>query len=301
MTVDNEQQGPTLHFGSPLVDRLLSDTPRSLEEACRRIDLLAAAVRKAESDLSTFVYKVSHDLKAPLRAIRTYAEFLIEDHADAVAGEARQWLERLQLNADMVSEQLLGLLELSRIGRWCKPWETVDLDQVARQVRDQNEARLQVRGIGCEIGGDLPVVEGERQRIVQLLDILVDNSIVYRRAGVGGRIRIEAGPAPEPGQSGTIVVRDDGIGVEPGSRDRVFWVFERLHPRDFPGIGMGLTLARRIVEYHRGRIWLDDAEGGGTAVHVSFGLGEADGADSGGGAGARESDRPRRESEADDA
>lgn len=283
MAEENGEQAAALSFGSPLVDRLTADRPQSLDEAWERIQALAAAVHKAEGDLSTFVYKVSHDLKAPLRAIRTYAEFLVEDHADAVSGEARQWLERLQVNADQVSEQLLGLLELSRIGRWCKPWESVDLGQVARQVRDQNEARLRVRGIECEIGEALPVVEGERQRLVQLLDILVDNAIVYRREGEpggGGWIRIESGPAPEPEQSRTIVVRDDGVGIEARNRDRVFWVFERLQPRDFPGIGMGLTLARRIVEYHRGRIWIDADPRGGTAVHVSFGTtGEATASD----------------------
>jgi signal transduction histidine kinase len=274
MTSESEQTGPAMTFGSPLVERLTATAPTTLEEALRRIDLLAAALRKAESDLSTFVYKVSHDLKAPLRAIRTYAEFLLEDHAEAVSGEARTWLERLQVNADSVSEQLLGLLELSRIGRWCKPWEAVDVGQVARQVREQNEARLKARGLVCEVAGDLPVVEGERQRIVQLLDILLDNAIVYRPPDRPGRIRVESGPPPDEGQTPTLVVRDDGIGIDARSRDRVFWVFERLHPRDYPGIGMGLTLARRIVEYHRGRIWLDEEPGGGTAVHVSFGKDE---------------------------
>jgi len=276
MTSDSTQTAPApaMAFGSPLVERLTAVPPATLEEAIERIELLAAALRKSESDLSTFVYKVSHDLKAPLRAIRTYAEFLLEDHSETVSGEARTWLERLQVNADSVSEQLLGLLELSRIGRWCKPWESVDLGQVARQVREQNDARLKARGIVCELAADLPVVEGERQRIVQLLDILVDNAIVYRRPDEPGRIRIESGPAPEEGQSATVVVRDDGVGIDPHSRDRVFWVFERLHPRDYPGIGMGLTLARRIVECHRGRIWIDDEPGGGTAVHVSFGTDE---------------------------
>lgn len=271
MAGDSEQTTPAMAFGSPLADRLTQTPPETLEDANRRIEVLAAALRKAESDLATFVYKVSHDLKAPLRAIRTYAEFLLEDHAEAVSGEARTWLDRLQVNADVVSEQLLGLLELSRIGRWCKPWETVDLGQVARQVREQNEARLKARDITCEVAADLPVVEGERQRIVQLLDILIDNAIVYRPPTGPGWIRVESGPPPEAGQSATVIVRDDGIGIDPRNRERVFWVFERLCPRDYPGIGMGLTLARRIVEYHRGRLWIEGEPGNGTSVHVSFG------------------------------
>lgn len=274
MTSETEQTPPVLAFGSPLVARLTATPPRTLEEACERIETLAAALRKSESDLATFVYKVSHDLKAPLRAIRTYAEFLLEDHAEAVTGEARAWLERLQVNADLVSEQLLGLLELSRIGRWCKPWESVDLGQVARQVREQHDARLRAREIACEIAGDLPVVEGERPRIVQLLDILLDNAIIHRAPDRPGWIRVESGAPPEEGQSATVIVRDDGIGIEPRNRERVFWVFERLRPRDVPGIGMGLTLARRIVEYHRGRLWIEADPGGGTAVHVSFGQDE---------------------------
>ncbi len=254
-------------FGNPAVERILAREPATLEEARAQISELAEVARRTEIDNANFIYRVSHDLKAPLRAIRTYAEFLTEDHAEALEGEARMFLTRLHVNAEQVSRQLLGLLELSRIGRWRKTWEPIDLELVARSVVDGYAERLEEGHITCQVAEGLPVIDGERQRIQQLLEYVFDNAVLYRREA-GGRVSIEREAAKDG--VAQIVVRDDGIGIEPRDHERVFSVFERLYPKEFPGIGMGLTLARRIMDYHRGEIWLDSRPGEGTAVHLRF-------------------------------
>ena len=265
------ETGARLAFGTPLVEEVLSSPPATLAEANAQIRTLAEGLRRSEEELRDFVYNVAHDMRQPLRAIRTFAQFLLEDIGDELDGEPRDYLRRLQVNADRSSEQLLGLLELSRIGRWTRPWEAVDLQQVATLVTATFAGRLEEAGVQARVAADLPVVPGERQRLVQLLEILVENALLYRR-GTGGFVSIESRPADEADEceKSEILVCDDGIGIEEQHREDVFSVFRRLHPTEFSGIGMGLTLARRIVEIHRGRIWLTSRPDGGTVVHVRF-------------------------------
>lgn len=255
-------------FGNPAVERILAREPETLDEAREQIRQLAEVARRTELDNANFIYRVSHDLKAPLRAIRTYAEFLTDDHAGELRGEAQTYLNRLHVNAEQVSQQLLGLLDLSRIGRWRKSWEPLDLDIVIRSVLDEFAERLEEKHVTCHIADGLPVIEGERQRIRQLLEFVFDNAVLYRRED-GGHIWVESTNGEEAGPR--ITIRDDGIGIEERDHERVFSVFERIWPKEFPGVGMGLTLARRIMDYHRGEIWLDSQLGEGTAVHLRFG------------------------------
>lgn len=267
---------PPLVYGNPVIEEATADEPASLEEAKERIAVLAGAARKAEEELSDFVYKVSHDLRAPLRAISAYVEFLTKDWGDELDDNASHYLSRLQLNADQLSQQVVGLLELSRIGRWCEGWEPIDLARALHRVVGRFAERLDAANVTCTMADDLsetlPVIEGERRRIVQLFEILIENAIVYREPGAGGIIRLESRPSDDPNQSPAVVVRDDGIGIAPRDHGRIFRVFGRLHPKDYPGIGLGLTLARRIVECHRGRLSLESELGAGAAFVVSFGM-----------------------------
>jgi len=229
---------------------------------------LAEIARRTELENANFIYRVSHDLKAPLRAIRTYAEFLTEDHADELQGDARTFLTRLHANAEQVSRQLLGLLDLSRIGRWRKPWEPLDLELITRSVVDGFAERLEECHVTCHIAEGLPVIDGERQRIHQMLECVLDNAVLYRRED-GGRIWVEASET-ENSEGPCVTVRDDGIGIVERDHERVFSVFERIYPKEFEGVGMGLTLAKRIMDYHRGEIWIESQPGEGTVVYIRF-------------------------------
>lgn len=266
MRPQNSQGGGIMPIRNPIVERLLASRPQTVDEAVEHIRSLAEALRAAEQELADFVYKVSHDMNAPLRAIRSYAEFLQEDYGDVLVGEGHKYVERLQVNAEAASAQLLGLLEYSRIGRWAKPWETLDLEALVPDVAQKFAERCEERGIEIRVSSGLPTIQGERQRIVQLFEILIENAVLYRNQD-GGFVAIgpDAG-APDHG----VVVHDDGIGIPTEQRERVFRVFERLCPDDFPGVGMGLALARRIVDYHKGRIWVEDGPGGGAAFRIRF-------------------------------
>ena len=279
-THDEKASRRPLRRSSSAIEAASVSPPQTLEEALEHIQQLTAAAQRAETELSDFVYKVSHDLRAPLRAIGAYVEFLAKDWGDDLDDNARHYLERLQLNAEQVSQQVVGLLELSRIGRWCEASEAIDLAQVLRRVVERFADRSRELEVTCEVAPDLtgalPIIQGERRRIIQLFEILVDNALLYRKPGAGGTIWIESRPSDDPSQSPDVIVRDDGIGIPPRDHERIFRVFQRLRPKDYPGIGMGLTLARRIAEVHRGSIRVEAEQDAGAAFVVSFGVGPRD-------------------------
>ncbi len=256
-------------FTNPTLDALARSRPRSLDEAQRDLDRAIAIARLAERELSDFIYTVTHDLKAPLRSVLTYADFLSEDLAGRLSGDALLFLERLRVNAGQASDQLMSLLELSRIGRWRHPFEMIELTHLVRSVATRFASRFAEQGIECEIADDLPHISGELARVEQLFEIVIHNACLYRRE-YGGFVRVSAAPPESPGESPVVKVADDGIGI-PGDRlEKIFSAFCRLHPGEFEGLGMGLTLARRIMAYHGGEIWVESRIGEGTTTHLVF-------------------------------
>ncbi|HEX9186432.1 MAG TPA: PAS domain S-box protein, partial [Vicinamibacteria bacterium] len=210
------------------------------------------------AELERFGYTVTHDLKAPLVTIRGFAEYLEKDaregRGDRLASDARRISEAVGRLQRLLDE----LFELSRAGRPVGPpaaVAAVDLVQDAlRLVRGRlTEVRARV-----DVREPLPVVFGDRARLVQVFERLLDNAIKYA-AEEGPLVTVEARP-PADGM-GVLVVRDNGIGIEPRHRDRVFGLFEKLDPRG-EGSGLGLAMVKRIVESHGGKTWLE-SEGAG--------------------------------------
>jgi PAS domain S-box-containing protein len=228
---------------------------------------LIAELEAKNAELERFTYTVSHDLKSPLITIQGFLGYLEQD---ALAGNVEQMkgdMARI-VNATEKMHQLLGdLLELSRIGRLMNPPEETPLGELAREAVSMVEGRLASRGIVVDIAPDLPVVYGDRPRLREVLQNLVDNAVKFM--GDQPEPCIEIGARRE-GEETVFYVRDNGLGIDPRYHQKVFGLFEKLDAQA-EGTGIGLSIVKRIVEAHGGRIWVE-SQGSGQGATFCFTL-----------------------------
>ena len=229
---------------------------RRTEQALRQ---MTAELARSNAELEQFAYVASHDLSEPLRAIagplsllaRRYRRAL-DDEADELIGFAVEGCERMQ-------KMIEDLLVYSRVGRIEDHHALVDSGEVLRKVLVSLRPALQDAGAVIEVG-PLPPVEAEETQLSQVFLNLVTNAVKFVAPGVEPRVAIAA---EVRGDSWRFTVADNGIGIDARHRDRIFGMFKRLHPRDvYPGTGIGLALAKKIVEHHGGRIGVDDNPSG---------------------------------------
>ena len=242
---------------------------RSLRYAIERTrieDRLNAKTREQE----TFIYTVSHDLKAPLVSIQGMAGILSADYGAALGADGGRYLERIVANADKMQALLADLLELSRIGRVDDEYGPVDLAAVIQDVTEQLHHTLAVRGARIEVAPSLPVVYACGKRLVQVFTNLIDNAVKYTPEGRAPLVRITA---RDEGGAWDIAVRDNGVGIPPEFHTKVLQIFQRLpvgKTLNPTGTGVGLAIVARIIETHGGRVWIVVEEGMGTTFHVTL-------------------------------
>jgi PAS domain S-box-containing protein len=233
-----------------------------------------ALIRELEarnSELERFSYTVSHDLKSPLVTIKGFAGLV---QADADRGDLvalRADLARIDGAADRMGRLLNELLELSRVGRAIHPPEEVALDLLVRDVVANAESRLVARGVEVRVQPGMPVVFGDRIRLLEVVQNLVDNAVKF--FGDTEQPRLEIGcSVPAAGPEIAVFVRDNGIGIDKRFHDRVFGLFQTLDPSG-QGTGIGLALVKRIVEVHGGRTWVEsEGEGRGSTFWFTLPL-----------------------------
>jgi signal transduction histidine kinase len=221
---------------------------------------LVAELEAKNGELERFTYTVSHDLKSPLYTLRGFLGYMDRDAESGNIARLRSDIGRSLDAADKMRRLLDDLLELSRIGRLVNPPEEVPFAEIAREAVALVRGRLDQRGVAVEICPGLPSVRGDRVRLVEIVQNLVDNAAKFM--GDEPQPRIVIG-ARSVGGEAVFFVRDNGIGVPPQHAERVFRLFEKLEPAS-EGTGIGLALVQRIVELHGGRIWVETSgpEGG---------------------------------------
>jgi signal transduction histidine kinase len=244
---------------------------RSVENMNAELEQRVAArteeLTRAVRELEAFSYSVSHDLRAPLRALNGYAHLLKESQGDRLDEEQRRMFDRIALNAEKMGQLIDDILEYSRTGREPLKRAAVDLDVLAHDVvRDLAEQYPAAR---VEIA-PLPPVEGDPVMLRQVLANLVANALKFS----AGRERpvVEIGARVEGGMADCFV-RDNGAGFDMAYADKLFNLFQRLHREtEFPGTGVGLAIVKRIVERHGGRVRVDAAPDAGATVHFTLPL-----------------------------
>jgi light-regulated signal transduction histidine kinase (bacteriophytochrome) len=207
-------------------------------------------------ELETFSYSVSHDLRAPLRAMDGFSRVLLEDHGQQLGAEGVRSLNVIRANAQRMGRLIDDLLEFSRLSRKELQRSQVDMEALARAAADdlRRDPALAAGAATIEIG-PLPAVRGDAGLLHQVWANFIGNALKYWRTRTAPRVEISAGE-----QNGDLVYRvhDNGVGFDPIYADKLFGVFQRLHSaEEFEGTGVGLALVQRILERHGGRIWAD--------------------------------------------
>jgi len=224
---------------------------------------LIVELETKNAELERFAYTVSHDLKSPLVTIRGFLGFMEKDARSGNWGRFTADMARIIEATDKMQRLLSELVELSRIGRTMNPQEEMSLGQLARETVTLMAGQLTDRGVAVDIAPDLPVIYGDRPRLLEVLQNLVDNAVKYM--GDQPHPRIEIG-ARRAGAETVCYVRDNGLGIDPRYHQKIFGLFEKLDQKS-EGTGVGLAIVKRIVEVHGGRIW---AESGGPGSGATF-------------------------------
>lgn len=240
---------------------------QEVENAHGLLSEQARELERSNRDLEQFAYVASHDLQEPLRKVASFTQLLQKRYGGSLDERADQYIEFAVDGAKRMQRLIQDLLSFSRVGRTGVPREDVELEAVLAGALSELSER--VVETGAEIVHDpMPVVHGERALLQQLFVNLVGNSLKFRDPERAPKVRIEVRSMRAHWE---ISVVDNGIGIDAQYAERVFIIFQRLHPRDqYPGTGIGLSLVKRIVEYHKGRIWIEPAADGGTIVRFTL-------------------------------
>jgi len=259
-----------ISVGMDITERVRAE--RALKELAAELELRVAQrtaqLTEANKELEAFIFSVSHDLRAPLRAISGFAEIIARRHREALNEEGRRYFDHILEASERMGDLISDLLNYSRLGRKAVTPEVIELEPFVEDVLQPYEETI--RSGETELVLDLAVssVWADRTLLQQILSNLVDNALKYRREDAGHRVRIAF---RMEGSEAVLTVSDNGIGIDPAHHERIFNIFQRLHPRTaYPGTGIGLALVKKAVSLLGGTIRLASEPEKGTEFEIRW-------------------------------
>ncbi len=249
------------------LEEIVKERTEEVRKQAMIIDRERTALAYANRELESFAYSVSHDLRAPLRAINGFGQALEEDYAALLDGEARDYLRRIRAASERMGQLIDDLLKLSRVSRHHLQYEEVDLSAMAREILAELHQGTPGRRVDVHIEGGL-VARGDAKLLRIALANLLGNAWKYtRRRRVA---RIEFGAFEQDGET-VFFVRDNGAGFDMRYVDKLFVAFQRLHHlHEYEGTGIGLATVARIINRHSGRVWAEGESGKGAVFYFSL-------------------------------
>ena len=250
-----DESGAICHWLA--IQRDTTDRQRTTEELERRVE-------ERTRELEGFLYTVSHDFRAPLRAIMSASMILLEDFGDAIDPEGQAELRRQSAAAKKMGLLMDDLLRLSRLTRQEMRTETLDLSLLVREVATEVTARSSGEKAQIEVQAGM-TTDADSALIRLLVQNLLENAIKFAKGG--GPAKISIGH-----DDGAFFVHDEGIGFPPEKAEKIFGPFERLHTEaEYPGTGVGLANVKRVVDRHGGRVWAEGRPGEGATFRFTLG------------------------------
>ena len=234
------------------------------EELAQRSAQLAAA----NGELESLTYAVSHDLRAPLRHINSFARLIMEESGERISPDMARHLEAIARSAVRLGGLIDDLLHFSRMNRLDLRKEFVDLNRLAAQARSELEEEPGARRVEWKIA-DLPMVHADAALMRVVFTLVLSNALKFTRHRDPAVIEIDAPPADT--DETVIRIRDNGAGFDPLFKHKLFRVFQRLHHEsEFEGAGIGLATVKRIIERHGGRVWAEGAVDEGASIFIAL-------------------------------
>ncbi|HPH97851.1 MAG TPA: PAS domain S-box protein [Anaerolineaceae bacterium] len=238
------------------------------QELERRVKERTAQLEMANQELESFSYSVSHDLRAPLRALDGFSSALLEDYAGKLDDQGQHYLERIQEASRRMGQLINDLLNLSRVTRSDFVRRRVNLTGLARQIVEDLRAQAPERQVDFDIAADM-VIDGDANLIRIAMENLLHNA--FKFTSRCDRAFIQVGMTEQNGEK-VYFVRDNGAGFNMDHASKLFTPFQRLHrAQEFPGTGIGLSIVQRIIARHGGRIWPESEIGRGTTFNFTLG------------------------------
>ncbi len=234
---------------------------RRIVEELTAVRAIQEDLERSNAELEQFAYVASHDLQEPLRKVASFTQMLQRRYEGQLDERADQYIFFAVDGAKRMQELINDLLAFSRVGRVQRNQRTVDLRDIIDRALTDLSGAIEASGATVQVHGEPPTVTVDPGLMALVFQNLVGNAVKFGVEGRAPAVRIDIS-APDAEGACEIAVHDDGIGIEDEYADRIFVIFQRLHPKErYGGTGIGLAMCRKIVEYHGGRIWLDTEEG----------------------------------------
>ncbi len=221
------------------------------------------------SEYHDYAYRVSHDLNAPVRTIVEFSKILSQEHSEKLDADAKQYLSLIVESGQKMQAMLEGLLEYSRLNTLDNGFIPVNVGLIIQNLLLSIEDTIQKSGAKL-IVGELPTLNADREQIMLLFKALIDNAIKFQPKDNIPLITISA---EKKNRFWQFAISDNGIGMKQQFQDKIFKLFGRLHPdNQYPGVGVGLALAQKIVHRHGGKIWFESTIGNGCVFYFTLPL-----------------------------
>jgi len=242
------------------------------EQAEHRIHVYAEELKRSNEDLEQFSYMASHDLSAPLRAVKCFCQLLQDRYADRLDDKGNEFIDLAVGGAQRMEQMLKGLLEYSRVDTRGKRLQATDTNEVLERALANLQIAIEDSG-ATVTRDDLPCVSADATQLEQLLQNLIGNAVKFQSTETP-HVHVTA---ERDGDRWVFAVRDNGIGIDPRNTDYIFQIFHRLDTeRKFPGTGIGLAVCKRILERHAGRMWVESEPGRGSTFYFTLAPAEQD-------------------------
>jgi len=249
-------------------DVMVAHVRESRQRLEERVRARTRELQERNQELEAFAYSISHDLRSPLRAMEGFSQALIEDYGDRLDEVGRQHAERVVKAARRMDQLIDDLLAYSQLTRADLPLARIELQRLVRAALEQLDGDVRTLQARIVVEGELPTVVGHGTTLTQVLVNLVANGVKFVPSERTPEVRLRAEPR---GERVRLWIEDNGIGIAPEHHERIFRVFERLHPAtNYPGTGIGLAIVRRAMERMGGSAGVESDLGRGSRFWIEL-------------------------------